>query len=587
MQQNPKRKTFYRRSNTVNLRSKRIDAEDYHMAGMSGTPIIILKDTRRETGKEAISNNIMAARAVANAVRSTLGPKGMDKLLVDAIGDVTITNDGVTILKEMDVQHPAAKMIIEAAKTQDKEVGDGTTTVAVLAGELLKKAEDLLEQDVHPTVIVEGYRMAAEKALKMLSAITINASEKNRELLDRVAITAMTGKLAGSPDSKIARYAVDLVVNAAEAKDGKMVVDLDRANVEKKVGESIQETEMIEGVVVDKEIVHQNMPRRIENARVALLSVAIESKDPENKAEIQITNATQFQLFMEHEKKRIKEVVDKVLATGANVIFCQKGIDDMAQHLLANAGVLALRRVIRGDLDKLSRATGANVVTSIEEMKAGDLGTAAVVEERRIGKGIMTFVTGTKNPAVTLLLRGGTQQVLDSLERALDDAMHAVADVIEDGKVVAGGGAPEIELSLRLREYASTLKGREQLAIIKFAEALEIVPKTLAENAGFNSIDKLVELKSKHEKNKNMGLNAYTGEVVDMEKEGVVEPLRIKLQAIQSATDAAALILRIDDVLASTRKKEEAGPGGMPGGGMPGMGMGGMPGMGMGMPGMM
>lgn len=562
------------------------------MAGMGGMPIIILKDTRRETGKEAISNNIMAARAVANAVRSTLGPKGMDKLLVDALGDVTITNDGVTILKEMDVQHPAAKMIIEAAKTQDKEVGDGTTTVAVLAGELLKKAEALLELDVHPTVIVEGYRMAAEKALKILEAITIKVSEKDREILDKVAITAMTGKLAESPDSKIAKFAVDLVVNATETQNGKKVVDLDRANVEKKVGESTHDSEMIEGVVVDKEILHQNMPRRIENARIALLGVAIEAKDTENKAEIQITNSSQFQLFMEHEKKRIKEVVDLVLATGANVIFCQKGIDDLAQHLLANAGVLALRRVIKSDLDKLSRATGANVVTSLEEMTPKDLGTAAVVEERRVGTGVMTFVMGTKSPAVTLLLRGGTQQVLDSLERALDDAMHAVADTIEDGKLVPGGGATEIELSLRLREYASTFKGREQLAITKFAEAVEIIPKTLAENAGYNSIDKLVELKSKHEKSKNMGLNAYTGEVVDMLQQGVIEPLRIKIQAIQSATDAASLILRIDDVMASTKKKEEAGPGmgGMPGGmgGMPGMGMGGMPGMGMGgMPGMM
>lgn len=560
------------------------------MAGMGGTPIIILRDTRRETGKEAISNNIMAARAVANAVRSTLGPKGMDKLLVDALGDVTITNDGVTILKEMDVQHPAAKMIIEASKTQDKEVGDGTTTVAVLAGELLKKAEVLLDLDVHPTVIVEGYRMAAERALKILDTITINVSEKDKEILNKVAITAMTGKMAESPDSKIAKFAVDLVVNAAETKDGKKVVDLDRANVEKKVGESTQDSEMIEGVVIDKEILHQNMPRRIENARIALLGVAIEAKDPENKAEIQITNSTQFQLFMESEKRRIKEVVDLVLATGANVIFCQKGIDDLAQHLLANAGVLALRRVIKSDLDKLSRATGANVVTSLEEMTPNDLGTAALVEERRVGTGVMTFVTGTKSPAVTLLLRGGTQQVLDSLERALDDAMHAVADTIEDGTLVPGGGATEIELALRLREYASTFKGREQLAITKFAEAVEIVPKTLAENAGYNSIDKLVELKSKHEKNKNMGLNAYTGEVVDMVQQGVIEPLRIKLQAIQSATDAASLILRIDDVMASTKKREEAGPGGMPGGmgGMPpGMGMGGMP-MGMGgMPGMM
>ncbi len=561
------------------------------MAGMSGTPVIILRDTRRETGKDAISNNIMAARAVANAVRSTLGPKGMDKLLVDSIGDVTITNDGVTILKEMDVQHPAAKMIIEAAKTQDKEVGDGTTTVAVLAGELLKKAEVLLDQDVHPTVIVQGYMQAAEKAVQILKSMAKDVSGKDRKLLNKIAETAMTGKLTESPDNKIAGFAVDLVLGAAETVNGKTTVDLDKVNVEKKVGESTLDSEIISGVVIDKEIVHQNMPRRIEDARIALLSAPIESKDTETKAEYQITSSLQFQLFMDHEKKRIKEVVDKVLASGANVVFCQKGIDDLAQHHLANAGILALRRVIKSDLDKLSKATGANIATSLDELTPADLGAAGLVEERRIGSGVMTFVTKTKNPSVTLLLRGGTQQVLNGLERALDDALHAVADVIEDGKLVAGGGAPEIELSLRLREYAATLKGREQLAVTKFAEAMEIVPRTLAENGGFDPIDKTVELKSGHEKNKNAGLNAYTGEVVDMYKLGVVEPLRVKIQAIQSATDAASLILRIDDVLASTRKKEGApGAGGMrPGmGGMPGMGMGGMPGMGGmgGMPGM-
>jgi len=563
------------------------------MAGIGGMPIIILKDTRRETGKEAITNNIMAARAVSNAVRSTLGPKGMDKLLVDSMGDVTITNDGVTILKEMDVQHPAAKMLIEAAKTQDNQVGDGTTTVAVLAGELLKKAEALLEQGVHPTVIVSGYQQAAAKSLEILKSMTLEVSENDRDILEQIAKTAMTGKLAETPGSKIAGYTVDLVLNAVETTNGKTTVDLDRCNVEKKVGESTQDSEMIEGIVVDKEILHHNMPRKVENAKIALLAVAIESRDPETKAEIQITNSAQFQRFMEHEKTAIKAVVDKVLASGANVVFCQKGVDDLAQHLLANAGVLALRRVIRTDLDKLSKATGAAIVTSLDELKPQDLGTAALVQEKRVGSGVMTFVTGTKNPAVTLLLRGGTQQVLDGLERALDDAMHAVADVIEDGKMLAGGGAPEIELSLRLREYAASLKGREQLAVIKFAEAMEIIPKTLAENAGLNPIDKTVELKSSHDKNKNAGLNAFTAQVEDMYKLGVVEPLRVKIQAINSATDAASLILRIDDVLASTKKKEEGGqmPPGMGGmGGMPGMGgMGGMPGMGMpgmGMPGM-
>jgi len=562
------------------------------MAGMGGSPIIILKDTRRETGKEAISNNIMAARAVANAVRSTLGPKGMDKLLVDSIGDVTITNDGVTILKEMDVQHPAAKMLIEAAKTQDSQVGDGTTTVAVLAGELLKKAEVLLEQKVHPTVIVQGYMLAAEKAIQILKATSYTVSEKDKELLVKIAETAMTGKLAESPDNKIARYAVDLVLNATEDYGGKKKFDMDKVNVEKKVGESTADSETVLGVVIDKEIVHQNMPRRVENAKIALLSTAIESKDTENKTEVQITNSAQFQLFMEHEKQRVKEAADKVIASGANVVFCQKGIDDMAQHYLANAGVLALRRVIKKDMDKLSKATGANILTSLDELQPSELGTAALVEEKHVGNGVMTFITGTKNYAVTLLLRGGTQQVLNGLERALDDALHAVADVVEDGTLVAGGGAPEIELSLRLREYAATLKGREQLAVTKFAEALEIIPKTLAENAGFDAIDKVAELKNKHEKNKNAGLNAYSGEVVDMYALGVVEPLRVKIQAIQSATDAASLILRIDDVLASTKKPPARAPGagGMPPGmggmgGMPGMGMPGMGGMG-GMPGM-
>jgi thermosome len=545
------------------------------MAGMGGSPIIILRDTRRESGRDAISNNIMAARAVANAVRSTLGPKGMDKLLVDSIGDVTITNDGVTILKEMDVQHPAAKMLIEAAKTQDKEVGDGTTTVAVLAGELLKKAEVLIDQKVHPTMIVQGYRMAAEKAVQIVKSISIDASENDRALLERIAETAMTGKLAESPDSKMASYAVDLVLNAIEDYGGKKSFDMDRVNVEKKVGESTLDSEIIEGIVIDKEIVHQNMPRKVVNAKIALLSTAIESKETETKTELQITSSTQFQLFMDHEKQRIKEAADKVIASGATVVFCQKGIDDLAQHHLANAGILAMRRVIKKDMDKLAKATGANIVTGLDELSPADLGTAAQVEEKRVGNGIMTFVTGTKNRSATLLLRGGTQQVLNGMERALDDALHAVADVVEDGKLVAGGGAPEIELSMRLREYASTLKGREQLAVTKFAEAMEIVPKTLAENAGFDAIDKTIELKNRHGTNKNMGLNAYTGEIEDMLKLGVVEPLRVKIQALLSATDAACLILRIDDVLASTKTPPPRGAGGMP------PGMGGMGGMGM------
>src|SRR5512137_239427 len=372
------------------------------MAGMGGSPIIILRDTRRESGKDAISNNIMAARAVANAVRSTLGPKGMDKLLVDSIGDVTITNDGVTILKEMDVQHPAAKMLIEAAKTQDKEVGDGTTTVAVLVGELLKKAEILLDQKVHPTMIVQGYQMAAEKAIEIAKGMAVDASEDDRALLEKIAETAMTGKLSSEAgDSKMAKYAVELVLNALESYNGKKKFDMDRVNVEKKVGESTLDSQIIEGVVIDKEIVHQNMPRKVENARIALLSTPIESKDTETKTELQITSSTQFQQFMEHEKLRIKEAADKVIASGATVVFCQKGIDDLAQHHLANAGILAMRRVIKKDMDKLARATGATIVTGLDELKADDLGSAALVEEKRIGNGIMTFVSGTKNHSAT------------------------------------------------------------------------------------------------------------------------------------------------------------------------------------------
>jgi archaeal chaperonin len=546
------------------------------MAGLSGTPIIILRDTRREKGKEAISNNIMAARAVANAVKSTLGPKGMDKMLVDTMGEVTITNDGVTILKEMEVQHPAAKMIIEAAKTQDQEVGDGTTTVAILAGELLKKSEDLMTLGVHPTVIVEGYRQASLKAIEIVKSIAIDVSEKDREILDNIAITAMTGKWAASPGSKIPGNVVNLVLGAVEEVGGKKSVNLDRVHVEKKVGEGIEDSQMVQGVVIDKEIVHQNMPRSIKNARIALLSAPIEAKDPETKAEIQITSASQFQLFMDKEREAIKAVVDKVIASGANVVFTQKGIDDMAQQLLAKAGIIALRRVVRKDMDRISKATGANILTSLDELSPSELGQAGLVEERRVGTGVLTFVTDTKNQtATTMILRGGTQQVLDSLERAIDDAMHAVADAIEDGKLVAGGGSAEIEISLRLREYAATLKGREQLAVQKFAEAIEVVPRALAENAGFNPIDKTVELRKAHTTSKTAGLNVYTGEVVDMLKQGVVEPLRVKIQAIQSATGAASLILRIDDVLASTKKPPErppsAGMGGMPPGMMGGM----------------
>jgi len=546
------------------------------MAGqLGGQPIFILREgTERSRGREAQNSNIMAAKAVANAVRTTLGPKGMDKMLVDSLGDVVITNDGVTILREMDIEHPAAKMIVEVAKTQDDEVGDGTTTAAVLAGELLKVAEDLLEQDVHSTIIASGYRMAADKAEEILKTIQYTVTEDDEDLLIKIASTAMTGKGAESSKEKLSKLVVKAVKAVVEVEAGKKMVDIDNIKVEKKVGASIEESELIEGMVIDKERVHPNMPKNIKDARIALISEPVEFKKTEVDAEINITSPDQLQLFLDQEEKMLKDMVDKIINSGANVVVCQKGIDDMAQHYLAKAGVLAVRRVKKSDMEKLSRATGASVITNIDEISESDLGHAGHADEKKIGGDAMLYITECKNPkAVSLIVRGGTEHVVDSLERALEDALRVVGVAIEDEKLVAGGGSPEVELSLRLREYAATLKGREQLAVSKFADAMEVIPRTLAENAGLDPIDMLVELRSQHEKgNKNAGLDVYTGEVIDMLAKGVVEPLRVKTQAINSATESAVMILRIDDVIASV------GGGEMPPdmGGMP-PGMGGMP----------
>ena len=548
------------------------------MAGqLGGQPIFILREgTERSRGKEAQNSNIMAAKAVANAVRTTLGPKGMDKMLVDSLGDVVITNDGVTILREMDIEHPAAKMIVEVAKTQDDEVGDGTTTAAVLAGELLKVAEDLLEQDVHSTIIASGYRMAADKASEVLDTIQTSVTEDDEDLLIKIASTAMTGKGAESSKEKLSKLVVKAVKAVVEVEAGKKMVDIDHIKIEKKVGASIDESELIEGLVIDKERVHPNMPKNIKDAKIALISEPVEFKKTEVDAEINITSPDQLQLFLDQEEKMLKDMVDKIINSGANVVVCQKGIDDMAQHYLAKAGVLAVRRVKKSDMEKLARATGGSVVTNIDEISESDLGHAGHADEKKIGADAMLYITECKNPkAVSLIVRGGTEHVVDSLERALEDALRVVGVVIEDEKLVAGGGSPEVELSLRLREYAATLKGREQLAVSKFADAMEVIPRTLAENAGLDPIDMLVELRSQHEKgNKNAGLDVYTGEVIDMMLKGVVEPLRVKTQAINSATESAVMILRIDDVIASV-----GGGEGMPpemGGGMP-PGMGGMP----------
>ncbi|MCL7474737.1 MAG: thermosome subunit alpha [Methanosarcinales archaeon] len=551
------------------------------MAGqLGGQPIFILREgTERSRGREAQSNNIMAAKAVANAVRTTLGPKGMDKMLVDGLGDVVITNDGVTILREMDIEHPAAKMVVEVAKTQDDEVGDGTTTAAVLAGELLKVSEELLEQDVHPTIIASGYRMAADKTIEILKTIVINVDENDDEMLLKISNTAITGKGAESSKNKLSKLIVRAVRSVVEVEGGKKIVDIDNIKMEKKVGASVEESELIEGMVIDKERVHPNMPKQVKNAKIALISEPVEFKKTEVDAEISITSPDQLQQFLDQEEKMLKEMVDKIINSGANVVVCQKGIDDMAQHYLAKAGILAVRRVKKSDMEKLSRASGASVVTNVDEISQSDLGHADLAEEKKIGGDNMIYITGCKNPkAVSIIIRGGTEHVVDSIERAMEDALRVVGVTIEDGKVVAGGGSPEIELSLRLREYASTLKGREQLAVSKFADALEVIPRTLAENAGLDPIDMLVELRSQHEKgNKNAGLDVYTGNVIDMLANGVVEPLRVKTQAINSAAEAAVMILRIDDVIAS----KGGGPGDMPpemmgGGGMP-PGMGGMP----------
>ncbi len=544
-------------------------------------PIIILKEgTERSKNKDAQFNNIAAARAVADAVRSTLGPKGMDKMLVDSLGDVVITNDGVTILKEIDVQHPAAKMVVEVAKTQDNECGDGTTTSVILAGELLKKAESLIENNIHPTIIANGYKMAAHEAIKVLNNIALTITPNDVEMLRRVSETAMTGKSVGGQKEFLSNLAVSAVKSVAEKADGGWTVDVDNIKVEKKTGGCIADTEIIEGIVIDKERVHPRMAKQVKGAKIALLSSALEIKKTEVEAKIQIRDPASMQRFLEEEENTLKGYVDKIKSTGANVVFCQKGVDDLVQHYLAKANIFACRRLKESDMEKISRATGASIVGKIDELSEKDLGKAAQVEEKKIGESDMVFITGCKNPkAVSVIIRGGTEHVIDEVERALHDALRVIGVAIEDGKLVPGGGAVEIELSLRLASYASTVGGREQLAIEAFAQAMEVIPWALAENAGLDAIDVVIQLKSAHEKKngKNMGVDLDTGKPVDMLKLNVVEPLRVKTQAVKSAAEVANMILRIDDVIAS-RKAPPAPPGGGGMGGMP-PGMGGMPGM--------
>jgi thermosome len=540
-------------------------------AQLGGTPVLILKEgSERSQGKDAQRTNIMAAKVIAEAVRTSLGPLGMDKMLVDSFGDVVITNDGATILKEIDVQHPAAKMMVNVAKTQDDEVGDGTTTAVVLGGELLKNAETLLDQEIHPTVIIEGYRKATEKALEAIEDISTKTSIDDEEMLKKVSVVSMSSKVVAGSREYLSDIAVKAVKMVAEKVGGKWTADIDNVKVDKKEGESLESTILVNGIILDKEIVHPGMPKRVENAKIALVAAPLEIEKTEFDAKINITNPEQMKAFLDQEERMLKNMTEKIINVGANVVLLQKGIDDISQHYLAKAGILAVRRIKKSDMEKLSRATGAEIITNIDDLTEEDLGQAEVVYGKKIGDDDMVFIEGCKNPkSVSVLVRGGTELIVDEAERALHDALCVVRDVIEDGKVVPGGGAPEIEVSKRLKEYANTLSGREQLAVKQFAESLEVVPRTLAENAGLDQLDIMVELRAKHVKPKDYvyGIDVYTGNIQDMTKMNVWEPSAVKRQAIKSASEAAQMILKIDDVIASSTKGGGGGPGMPPGGG--------------------
>jgi thermosome len=544
-------------------------------AQTGGVPVLILREgSGRSRGRDAQRNNIMAAKTIAEAVKSALGPKGMDKMLVDSSGDVIITSDGRTILDKMDIEHPAAKMMVEVAKTQDAEVGDGTTTAVILAGGLLGKAEDLIDKGVHPTVIVEGYIKAADKALETLENIAISVKPAEKGFLKKVAATSMASKLVAEKKEQLAAIAVEAVLSVARKVGEDYFVDLDDITIEKKPGESLTETRLIEGLVLDKEVVHSGMPKRVEKAKIALLESALEIKKAEFDTKINIESPEQIVSFLREEEDMLKAMVEKIFATEANVVICQKGIDDMVQHLLYRKGVLAVQRVKESDIKKLAMATGGKPVTNLDGLSKGDLGYAELVEERKIGDDKMTFIEGCKNPrSVAILIRGADKRFLDEAERSVHDALCVVRDVVQVPKIVAGGGAPEMEIARALRGYAETLPGREQLAVRSFGEAMEIVPLTLGENAGLDPIDLLLELRSRHEKREKWaGVDVFEGKIKDMRELEVYEPLAVKKQTVKSAAEAATMILRVDDVIASGRIK--APP--MPPSGMPG-GYGGMP----------
>jgi thermosome len=546
-------------------------------AQAGGVPVLVLKEgSNRSRGREAQHGNITAAKIVAESVRSALGPKGMDKMLVDSFGDVTITSDGRTILDEMDIQHPAAKMLVEVAKTQDNEAGDGTTSAVIIAGELLNKAEELIDKNIHPTIIIDGYKKAAEKALETLEKLAIPVDLKKQEYLKKVAITAMASKLVAEYKEYLADIAVKAMMEVAEKQDGTYKVDVEDVRVEKKTGESIGDTSLVNGIVLDKEVAHSGMPKRVEKAKIALLDTALEIEKTEFDAKINIESPDQIEAFLKQEETMLKDMTDRIVAAGANVVICQKGIDDMVQHFLARKGILAVRRAKKSDMEKLAKATGGKIVTKLDDLSSADLGYAALVEERKIGNDKMTFIEGCKHPqAVTILIRGGTQRMIAEAERSIHDALCVIRDVVEEPKVVAGGSAPELEMARVLKNYAETLPGREQLAVRTYAEALEAVAVTLTENAGLDPVDVLSELRSRHEKGEKWaGIEVLGGKVQDMSKIGVFEPITVKKQIIKSATEAASMILKIDDVIAAGKMKAPPMPpgGGGPGGMYPGAG---------------
>ena len=535
----------------------------------SGQPVLILKEgTSRSRGKEAQRNNIMAAQVIGEVLKTTLGPRGMDKMLIDSLGDITITNDGAAILKEIDVEHPAAKMMVEIAKTQDDMVGDGTTTAVVLASELLKKAEELLDQNIHPTILVSGYRKATQKAIEVIEKIAVPIDVEDKTTMMKVALTSMGSKAVGGAKEHFAEIALEAVGQIAEKRGDKMVADIDNIQLVKKTGKSLIETQLVRGIIVDKEVVHPGMPRKKENAKIALLDSALEIEKTEISAEIRIRGPNQMKAFLDQEDSMLKDMVTKIKASGADVVFCQKGLDDMVQHYLSQEGIMAARRLKESDMEKLARATGGRVTSNLNDLKTTDLGFAGLVEERKIGDDKMIFVEKCKDPhSVAILIRAGLERMVDEAERAIIDALSVVSDVFENSKIVAGGGAVEIEVAKELRKYATKVGGREQLAVEAFADAMEVIPRTLAENAGLDPIDLLVELRSAHDKEtgKYMGINVFTGKVQNSLDNGVIEPIAVKEQAIKSAAESAAMILRIDDVI--TAKAPKGGPpGGMPGG---------------------